>query len=122
MPRPGPGTKYKYSDRFKATAVRLSQLRGVSVQEVAESLYAFIGHCQAQYSIRLMCRLYGVSVSGYYACRVRSFGEIQRIAGVAGEGGRVNRMRSNPAFESGRAEEQRVLVRALRRRAAQRER
>jgi transposase len=39
MPKPGPRTTYKYSDRFKATAVRLSQLRGVSVQEVAESLY-----------------------------------------------------------------------------------
>ena len=39
MPRPGPRTTDKYSDRFKATAVRLSQLRGVSVQEVAESLY-----------------------------------------------------------------------------------
>lgn len=39
MPRPGPRTTYKYSDRFKATAVRLSQLRGVSVQEVAASLY-----------------------------------------------------------------------------------
>ena len=33
------GTTYKYSERFKATAVRLSQLRGVSVQDVAESLY-----------------------------------------------------------------------------------
>lgn len=39
MPRPGPRTTYKYSDQFKATAVRLSQLRGVSVQQVAESLY-----------------------------------------------------------------------------------
>lgn len=39
MPRPGPRTTYKYSDRLKATAVRPSQLRGVSVQEVAESLY-----------------------------------------------------------------------------------
>ena len=39
MPKPGPRTTHKYSDRFKATAVRLSQLRGVSVQEVAESLY-----------------------------------------------------------------------------------
>lgn len=39
MPRPGPRTTYKYSERFKATAVRLSQLRGVSVQDVAESLY-----------------------------------------------------------------------------------
>ena len=39
MPKPGPRTTRKYSLHFKATAVRLSQLRGVSVQEVAESLY-----------------------------------------------------------------------------------
>ena len=39
MPRPGPRTTYKYGERFKATAVRLSELRGVSVQEVADSLY-----------------------------------------------------------------------------------
>jgi transposase len=39
MPRPGPRTTYKYTERFKATAVRLSQMRGVSVQQVAESLY-----------------------------------------------------------------------------------
>jgi transposase len=39
MPRPGPRTTYKYSDRFKATAVRLSQLPGVEVQDVADSLY-----------------------------------------------------------------------------------
>ena len=39
MPRPGPRTTAKYSDRFKATAVRLSELPGVVVQEVAESLY-----------------------------------------------------------------------------------
>ena len=39
MPRPGPRTTYRYSDEFKATAVRLSQLPGVSVSDVAESLY-----------------------------------------------------------------------------------
>lgn len=39
MPRPGPRTTYKYSDEFKATAVRLSSLPGVAVQDVAESLY-----------------------------------------------------------------------------------
>lgn len=39
MPRPGPRTTYRYSDVFKATAVRLSQLPGVSVSEVAQSLY-----------------------------------------------------------------------------------
>ncbi|HUR40605.1 MAG TPA: transposase [Verrucomicrobiae bacterium] len=38
MPRPGPRTTYRYSDRFKATAVRLSQIRGVSVNDVATSL------------------------------------------------------------------------------------
>lgn len=39
MPKPGPRTTYKYSDEFKATAVKLSSLPGVSVQDVAESLY-----------------------------------------------------------------------------------
>ena len=39
MPRPGPRTTYRYTDDFKATAVRLSQLPGVAVQDVAASLY-----------------------------------------------------------------------------------
>lgn len=39
MPKPGPRTTYKYTDQFKATAVRLSQLPGVDVQDVAASLY-----------------------------------------------------------------------------------
>jgi transposase len=39
MPKPGPRTTYKYSEEFKASAVRLSQLQGVSVQDVADSLY-----------------------------------------------------------------------------------
>lgn len=39
MPKPGPRTTNKYSQRFKATAVRLSRLPGVAVQDVAESLY-----------------------------------------------------------------------------------
>lgn len=39
MPTPGPRTIYRYSDAFKATAVRLSQLPGVSVRDVADSLY-----------------------------------------------------------------------------------
>ena len=39
MPKPGPRTTYKYSDDFKATAVRLSELPGVAIQDVAESLY-----------------------------------------------------------------------------------
>ena len=36
---PGPRTTPRYSEHFKATAVRLSQLPGVAVQDVAESLY-----------------------------------------------------------------------------------
>jgi transposase len=39
MPKPGPRTTYKYSDEFRATAVRLSELPGVEVQDVAQSLY-----------------------------------------------------------------------------------
>jgi transposase len=39
MGRPGPRTTPRYSKHFKATAVRLSQLPGVQVKDVAESLY-----------------------------------------------------------------------------------
>ncbi len=39
MPRPGPRTTYKYSEEFKATAVKLSQLPGIAIKDVADSLY-----------------------------------------------------------------------------------
>jgi transposase len=39
MPKPGPRTTNRYSDEFKSTAVRLSELPGVSVKDVAASLY-----------------------------------------------------------------------------------
>jgi len=39
MAKPGPRTTYRYSNDFKATAVRFSQLPGVAVQDVAQSLY-----------------------------------------------------------------------------------
>ena len=39
MPAPGPRTTCRYSAHFKATAVRLSQLPGVSVRDAADSLY-----------------------------------------------------------------------------------
>lgn len=39
MPKPGPRTITRYSHEFKATAVRLSQLPDVRVQDVAASLY-----------------------------------------------------------------------------------
>ena len=38
MPKPGPRSTYRYSDEFKATAVKLSQLPGVLVNDVAISL------------------------------------------------------------------------------------
>ena len=38
MPKPGPRTTYRYSDQFKATAVRLSRVAGAAVQDVASSL------------------------------------------------------------------------------------
>lgn len=38
MPKPGPRTTNKYSEFFKATAVALSHLPGVEVQDVALSL------------------------------------------------------------------------------------
>ena len=39
MGTPGPRTTYRFSAEFKATAVRLSQMPGVAVQDVAQSLY-----------------------------------------------------------------------------------
>ena len=42
MPRPGPRSTYRYTDHFKATAVRLSELPGVSVADVAQSLYSHL--------------------------------------------------------------------------------
>lgn len=39
MGRPGPKTTARYSERFKASAVGLSSLPGVRVQDVADSLY-----------------------------------------------------------------------------------
>lgn len=38
MPKPGPRTTYRYSNEFKATAVRLSELPGVAIKDVAASL------------------------------------------------------------------------------------
>lgn len=45
MPKPGPRTTTRYSEQFKATAVRLSQLPGVQVQDVATSLYIHPSCC-----------------------------------------------------------------------------
>ena len=40
MPKPGPRTTYKYSDEFKAAAVKLSRMPGVAIKDVAESLHS----------------------------------------------------------------------------------
>jgi transposase-like protein len=45
MPNPGPKTIYKYTHECKATAVRLRHLPGVSVQDVATSLYIHRSCC-----------------------------------------------------------------------------
>ena len=39
MPKPGPRTTTRYSAEFETVAVRLSQLSGVRVKDVAETLY-----------------------------------------------------------------------------------
>jgi transposase len=39
MPKPGPRTTFRYTENFKATAVRLSQLPSVAVGDVAAWLY-----------------------------------------------------------------------------------
>lgn len=39
MAKPGPRTTKRYREEFKATAVRLSELPGIEVQDVAASLY-----------------------------------------------------------------------------------
>lgn len=39
MPKPGPRATFRYTQQFKATAVRLSKLPGVAVGDVAQSLY-----------------------------------------------------------------------------------
>ena len=39
MPKSGPRTTRRYSQSFKATAVKLSRVDGVAIKDVAESLY-----------------------------------------------------------------------------------
>lgn len=39
MPKPGPCTTHRYSNEFKAVAVRLSESPDVLVQDVAKALY-----------------------------------------------------------------------------------
>lgn len=70
---PGPRTTTRYSEHFKATAVGLSQLPGVSVKDVAASLYI---HPFMLSRWRKEARegkiMANVSVAGYYAWRSRA--------------------------------------------------
>ena len=52
MPRSGPRKVVRYLLEFKLTAVRLSQLAGVKVKDVAESLaiHPFMAGSSGQYS------------------------------------------------------------------------
>ena len=43
MPKPGPRSTYRYSDEFKATAVKLSQLPGVLVNDDELNRSGFLG-------------------------------------------------------------------------------
>jgi transposase len=80
MPRPGPRTTYRYSDAFKATAVRLSQLPGVSVSEVAESLYIhpFMLSRWRKLSREGVIMSKGVEVDKAVAAELKSLREVKR--------------------------------------------
>lgn len=80
MPKPGPRTTARYSDGFKATAVRLSQLPGVSVRDVAQSLYI---HPYMLSRWRRLARegvivIKGVDVDPAVAAELRALRQIKR--------------------------------------------
>lgn len=80
MPRPGPRTIYRYSDEFKATAVRLSQLPGVSVGDVAASLYIhpFMLSRWRRLAREGLIVTKGVDVDKAVAAELRELREVQR--------------------------------------------
>lgn len=70
MPKPGPRTTYKYSEEFKATAVRLIQLDRLRGQDVAQSLYIhpfMLSRWRKQAREGLIMMKGGVSGGGYEA-------------------------------------------------------
>lgn len=80
MPRPGPRTINRYSDEFKATAVRLSQLPGVAVGEVAASLYIhpFMLSRWRRLAREGMIVTKGVDVDKAVAAELKALREVQR--------------------------------------------
>jgi transposase len=80
MATPGPRTTYRYSDAFKATAVRLSQLPGVSVGDVAASLYIhpFMLSRWRRLAREGLIVTKGVEVDKAVAAELKALREVQR--------------------------------------------
>src|SRR5690606_28935305 len=80
MPKPGPRTTYRYSPEFKATAVRLSQLPGVSVGDVAASLYIhpFMLSRWRRLAREGLIVTKGVDVDKSVAAELKALREVQR--------------------------------------------
>jgi transposase len=80
MARPGPRTTYRYSDAFKATAVRLSQLPGVSVGDVAQSLciHPFMLSRWRRLAREGVIVTKGIEVDKAVAAELKALREVQR--------------------------------------------
>jgi transposase len=80
MPKPGPRTTYRYSSDFKATAIRLSQLLGVAVQDVAASLYIhpFMLSRWRKQAREGMIMAKGVVVDKEVAAELKDVGKVSR--------------------------------------------
>jgi transposase len=80
MPKPGPRTTYRYSSDFKATAIRLSQLPGVAVQDVAASLYIhpFMLSRWRKQAREGMIMAKGVVVDKEVAAELKDVGKVSR--------------------------------------------
>lgn len=80
MPKPGPRTTYKYSDKFKATAVKLSHLPGVNSKDVAESLCIhpfMLSRWRKQYKEGLMMSK-GVEISKTEAAELKRLRKLEK--------------------------------------------
>ena len=80
MPKPGPRTTYRYRPGFKATAVRLSQLPGVSVGDVAETLYIhpFMLSCWRRLAHEGQIMTKGVDVDPAVAAELKALRQIKK--------------------------------------------
>ena len=80
MASPGPRTTYRYSDQFKVTAVRLSQLPGVSVGDVAASLciHPFMLSRWRRLAREGLIVTKGIEVDKAVAAELKALREVQR--------------------------------------------